>query len=81
MEYQNDYGQLLTIWASQLGLVGKNPPANAGQVKDAGSIPFQPWRRAWQPIPVFLPGESHGQRSLAGYSPRGRKEWDMTEVT
>jgi len=27
------------------------------------------WRRAWQPMPVFLPGESHGQRSLAGYSP------------
>ena len=38
-----------------------------------------PWRRAWQPTPVFLPGESHGQRSLAGYSPRGCKESDMTE--
>ena len=36
------YGQLLTIWASQLGLVGKNPSANAGEVKDTGSIPFQP---------------------------------------
>ena len=34
---------------------------------------------AWQPTPVFLPGESHGQRSLVGYSPRGRKESDMTE--
>ena len=33
-----------------------------------------PWRRKWQPTPVFLPGESHGQRSLAGYSPWGRKE-------
>ena len=32
-----------------------------------------PWRRAWQPTPVFLPGKSRGQRSLAGYSPRGRK--------
>ena len=32
-----------------------------------------PWRRAWQPTPVFLPGESHGQRSLAGYSPQGRR--------
>ena len=32
------------------------------------------WRRKWQPTPVFLPGESHGQRSLVGYSPRGRKE-------
>ena len=38
-----------------------------------------PWRRDWQPIPVCLPGESHGQRSLAGYSPWGRKESDTTE--
>ena len=37
------------------------------------------WRREWLPIPVFLPGESHGQRSLAGYSPWGSKESDMTE--
>ena len=40
-----------------------------------------PWRRAWQPTPVFLPGESHGQRSLMGYSPQGHKELNMTEVT
>ena len=40
-----------------------------------------PWRRAWQPTSVFLPGESHGQRSLAGCSPWGCKESDMTEVT
>ena len=38
-----------------------------------------PWRRAWQPTPVFLPGESHGQRSLVGYTPWGRKESDMSE--
>ena len=38
-----------------------------------------PWKRKWQPTPVFLPGKSHGQRSLAGYSPWGRKESDMTE--
>ena len=38
-----------------------------------------PWRRKWQPTPVLLPGESHGQRSLAGYSPWGHKESDMTE--
>ena len=36
--------------------------------------------KKWQPTPVFLPGESHGQRSLAGYSSWGRKELDMTEV-
>ena len=38
-----------------------------------------PWRRKWQPTPVFLPGKSHGQKSLAHYSPWGRKESDMTE--
>ena len=61
-----------SAWASQVGLVVKNPPANAGDVRDVGSIPG--WGRSpgggqWQPTPVFLPGESHGQRSLAGYSP------------
>ena len=40
-----------------------------------------PWRRKWQPTPVFLPGQSRGQRSLAGYSLWGHKESDMTEHT
>ena len=40
-----------------------------------------PWRRKWQPTPVFLPGEPHGQRSLADYSPWGCKELDTTEAT
>ena len=52
---------------SQLVLMIKNPPANAGDIKDVGSIPelgrFH-WRRAWQHTPVSLSGESHGQRSL-----------------
>ena len=38
-----------------------------------------PWRREWQPIAVFFPGESHGQRSLAGYSPWGHKESDTID--
>ena len=38
-----------------------------------------PWRRKWQPFPVFLPGEFHGQRSLVGYSPWGCKESDRTQ--
>ena len=69
-------------WASQVVLVVKNPPADAG---DARRHEFNPWvekiprRRAWQPTPVFLPGKSHGQRSLVGYSPWGRKELDTTE--
>ena len=40
-----------------------------------------PWRRKWQPTLVFWPGESHGQRSLVSYSPRGHKGSDMTETT
>ena len=57
--------------------------SNAG---DLGSIPGSdpwvgktPWRRKWQLTPVFLLGESHGQRILVGYSPLGRKESDTTE--
>ena len=41
----------------------------------------EPTGEAWQRIPVFLPGESHEHRGLAGYSPQGHKESDMTEVT
>ena len=57
-----------------------NTPANA---RDRGSIRGQedPWRREWQPTPVLLPGKSHGQRSLVGYRPWGRKESDMTKET
>ena len=40
-----------------------------------------PWRRAWQVTLLFLPGESHGQRILAGYGPEGQKELDTTGVT
>ena len=40
-----------------------------------------PWRKAWQSTPIFLPEESHGQWSLAGYSPWGHKELDTTEAT
>ena len=40
-----------------------------------------PWRRAWLPTPVFLPGEFYGQRSLAGYRPKDHRELDTTEAT
>ena len=62
----------------------KNPDANAGDIRDTSSIPGLgrfPWRRKWQPTPLFLPGKSYGQRNMVGYSPNGRKESDMTEVT
>jgi len=61
-------------------LVVKNPPAGAGRHKRCGFDPWvrkSPWRRAWQPTPVFLPR----QRSLVGYSPQGGKESDTTKVT
>ena len=55
--------------------MAKNPAANAGDIRDAGSIPGGggkiPWRSKWPPIPVFLPGKLYGQRSLVGYSPGG----------
>jgi len=53
-------------------LVVKNPLASAGNIKRLGldtSIRKIPWRRVWQPTPVFLPGKSHGWRSLVGCSP------------
>ena len=64
------------------GAVVKNLFANAGDSGDAGFNPWvrkMPWRRKWQPTPVFLPGKSQGERSLMGYSPWGRKESDKTE--
>ena len=60
----------------------KNPPANSGDIRDAGSIPGlgrSPGGGHGNPNPVSLPGESHGQRSLVGYSPWGHKEIDTTE--
>ena len=70
--------------SSQVALLVKNPPANAGRRKRCrfdswvGNIP---WRKKWQPTPVFLPGEFHGQRSLVGYSPQGHTELEKTEAT
>ena len=61
---------------------GSDSKESACKVGDLGLIPGLgrfPWRTAWQPTPVFLPGESHGQRSLEGYSPWGCTESDTTE--
>ena len=60
------------LLASQVVLVVKNLPANAGNIMRQGFDPWVgkiPWRKAWQSTPVFLPGESHEKRSLVGYSP------------
>ena len=64
------------------GTSGKEPACQYRRHKICGFDPWVgkiPWRRAWQPTPVFLPAEFHGQRSLAGYSQWGHKESDTTE--
>ena len=71
-------------WASQVEPVVKNPPADSGGTKHSGLDPWVgkiPWRRAGQPTPVFLPEESHGQSSLAGYRPQSHEDLDMMEET
>ena len=62
---------------------GKESPANAGEARDTHSIVGREDspRRNWHPTPGFFPGKFHGQRRLAGYSPWGCKESDMTEHT
>ena len=61
-----------------------NLPVNVGDAREVGSnlrLGRSPWRRKWQPTPVFLPGKSYGQKSLLGYSPEACKELDTTEHT
>ena len=67
---------LRMVWASMVAQMVKNLPAIRETL--VGKIP---WKRAWQSTPVFLPGESHEERSLADYSSQGHKELDMTEAT
>ena len=63
-----------------MALVVKNLPASADGKSHLPCVGKIPWKRASQPTPVFLPGESHGQRSLIGDDPWDHKESDMTEV-
>ena len=74
-------------WSAYIAYLqwGMGFPGGAGGNRRPKRHKSDPWvgkmprRREWQPIPVFLPGKFQGQRSLAGYIPRGRKESDMTE--
>ena len=62
----------VSLGAFQVALMVKNPAAHAGDIRDKGPIPESgrsPGGGSGQPTPVFLPGESHGQRILAGYGP------------
>ena len=66
------------------GASNKEPACQCRRRKRCGFDPWVgkiPWRKEWQPTPVFLPGESHAQRSLGDYSPLGCKELDTTEAT
>ena len=61
------------------GSVVKNLPDNVEDARGRVSIPGLrkiPWRKKWQPTPVFLPRKFHGQRGLVGYSPRGHRVRD-----
>ena len=72
-----------SLGASQVVLVVKNLPANVGDRKDQGLIPGlgrSSGGRHGSPLQYSCLENSHGQRSLAGYSPQGRKELDMTEA-
>ena len=65
-----------------LGFPGKEPTCQCRRRNEIQFDPYVgkiPWRRVWQPTPVSLTGQSHGQRSLVGYSLRGHKESDTTE--
>ena len=64
------------------GASGKEPASHCRRHNRWGFDPWVrtiPWKRTWQPTPVFLPGKSYGQKSLAGYGPSGCKESDVTE--
>ena len=81
-----EYLQFSLVLASQVALVIKNPPANAGDIRDMGLISGSGRSSGGGhgnppsiPTPVFLPGESHGWRNLVAYSPQGHKELDTTE--
>ena len=58
------------------GASGKEPTCQCRRFNRPGFSPWVgkiPWKRSWQPSPIFLPGESHGQRSLVGYNPSGHR--------
>ena len=66
------------------GTSGQDPACQCKRLQRCSFDPWVgkiPWRREWQPTPAYLPGKSHEQRSLAGYSPCNHKESDRTEVT
>ena len=84
-ECRDRQGSELDFWRSfPGGSSGKEPTCQSRRHKTHGFDPWVgkvPWRRKWQPTPLFLPGESHGQRNLVDCSPWDHKELYMTKVT
>ena len=80
--YKTTYN-LISIMKSQVSLVVTNLPINSGDVRDVSQIPGlqRSLEEGMATTPVFFPGESYGQRRLAGYSSQGCTESDTTEVT
>ena len=69
------------MWAVPAASTVKSPPADAGDAASISGLPTSPWRRNWQPTPVFLPGKSRGQWSLARLQSTGvMKNRDTTEL-
>ena len=80
----NKYSSHLVSQGLPRWLSGEEPACQCRRRKRHRYDPWvrkTPWRRSWLPTPIFLPGESHGQRSLVGYSTQGHKELGVTEVT
>ena len=82
MEVKNNL-QVYYLWASKVALVVKNLPADAGDIRDMGSIPG--WGRSLgggqdNPLQCSCLETPHGQKSLVGYSPEGHKESDTAEA-
>ena len=74
---------LCLTWASHVGTRGKEPACQCRRHKRHVFDPWvgkMPWMRAQQPNPIFLTGESHGQKSLVGYGPQGHTESYTTEA-
>ena len=90
-KFAADHGQTCSSTVAFKPIIGAHimdPPGGSdskASCLQCGRPGFDPWvgkilwRRKWQPTPVLLPGKSHGQRSMVGYSPRGYKESDTTE--
>ena len=84
LAYYHRFAHFSTFMLSSISQVAQWSTCKCGRCRRHGINTWVgkiPWRRKWQPTPVFVSGKSHGERSLAGYSPWGHKESDTIEHT